>query len=232
MLPVPIDRTSGRRSSSIGCRSIVGRRASVYISSSASCDPLKVKTEIKTFPYIHEFLTYLSSNIKYYIYLWWRRKLIFPIEHNIIIGVLVNAPLTCIQFNFFYGEQPGKTAAKQDFFLRTEIKAKITIWIYLSDRKPKWLFFILKLLFKKIIIVFEKISSKKLFLALFQNNEFIFKQPAFCSLPFLNEIFLRFFNTLNFCHLENIIRKKSPKKLQYLIALFQQTEFLSRVVAV
>lgn len=42
MLPVPIDRTSGRRSSSIGCRSLVGRRTSTYITSSASCDPFKV----------------------------------------------------------------------------------------------------------------------------------------------------------------------------------------------
>lgn len=41
MLPIPIDRTSGRRSSSIGCRSIVGRRASVYITTTASHDPLK-----------------------------------------------------------------------------------------------------------------------------------------------------------------------------------------------
>lgn len=41
MLPIPTDRTSGRRSSSIGCRSIVGRRTSVYITTSASCDPLK-----------------------------------------------------------------------------------------------------------------------------------------------------------------------------------------------
>lgn len=42
MLPVPQDRTSGRRSSSIGCRSIVGRRTSTYITPSASCDPFKV----------------------------------------------------------------------------------------------------------------------------------------------------------------------------------------------
>lgn len=44
MLPVPMDRTSGRRSSSIGCRSIVGRRTSVYITSAnaQSGDPFKV----------------------------------------------------------------------------------------------------------------------------------------------------------------------------------------------
>jgi hypothetical protein len=43
MLPIPIDRTSGRRSSSIGCRSIVGRRTSIYVTShSAHVDPFKV----------------------------------------------------------------------------------------------------------------------------------------------------------------------------------------------
>lgn len=41
MLPVPTDRTSGRRSSSIGCRSIVGRRTSTYITSSSTHDPFK-----------------------------------------------------------------------------------------------------------------------------------------------------------------------------------------------
>lgn len=43
MLPVPSDRTSGRRSSSIGCRSLVGRRTSTYITSQSStaCDPFK-----------------------------------------------------------------------------------------------------------------------------------------------------------------------------------------------
>ncbi|XP_055299257.1 uncharacterized protein LOC129566899 [Sitodiplosis mosellana] len=48
MLPVPQDRTSGRRSSSIGCRSIVGRRTSTYITSSTSCDPFKLIVEINS----------------------------------------------------------------------------------------------------------------------------------------------------------------------------------------
>lgn len=47
MLPVPTDRTSGRRSSSIGCRSIVGRRTSTYITSSTSCDPFKVSFKLQ-----------------------------------------------------------------------------------------------------------------------------------------------------------------------------------------
>lgn len=48
MLPVPMDRTSGRRSSSIGCRSIVGRRTSVYITAAnaQNCDPFKVSPPI------------------------------------------------------------------------------------------------------------------------------------------------------------------------------------------
>lgn len=44
MLPVPQDRTSGRRSSSIGCRSLIGRRTSTYIASQSSLahtDPSK-----------------------------------------------------------------------------------------------------------------------------------------------------------------------------------------------
>lgn len=44
MLPVPQDRTTGRRSSSIGCRSLIGRRTSTYIASQSSLahtDPSK-----------------------------------------------------------------------------------------------------------------------------------------------------------------------------------------------
>lgn len=47
MLPIPIDRMSGRRSSSIGCRSILNRRASVYFSTPSHSerppDPFKVR---------------------------------------------------------------------------------------------------------------------------------------------------------------------------------------------
>lgn len=43
MLQVTADRTSGRRSSSIGCRSIIGRRTSVYINQTQhDRDPFKV----------------------------------------------------------------------------------------------------------------------------------------------------------------------------------------------
>lgn len=62
MLPVPIDRTSGRRSSSIGCRSIVGRRASVYISSSSSCDPLKVSNYFFS-SYVHSYIPTLRNEL-------------------------------------------------------------------------------------------------------------------------------------------------------------------------
>lgn len=41
MLSIPTDRMSGRRSSSITCRSLVGRRTSSYITSNSS-DPFKV----------------------------------------------------------------------------------------------------------------------------------------------------------------------------------------------
>lgn len=46
MLPIPVDRTSGRRSSSIGCRSILNRRASFYFTTPSHSDrppdPFKV----------------------------------------------------------------------------------------------------------------------------------------------------------------------------------------------
>ncbi|XP_055680521.1 regulator of G-protein signaling 7-binding protein isoform X1 [Lutzomyia longipalpis] len=45
MLPVPTERTSDRRSSSIGCRSLVGRRTSAYV---PSCDPLKLIVDINS----------------------------------------------------------------------------------------------------------------------------------------------------------------------------------------
>ncbi|XP_045774105.1 syntaxin-23 isoform X1 [Maniola jurtina] len=45
MLPVPQDRMSGRRSSSIVSRTLLGRRASVYVTSNQQ-DPAKLITEI------------------------------------------------------------------------------------------------------------------------------------------------------------------------------------------
>lgn len=46
MLPIPIDRMSGRRSSSIGCRSILNRRTSIYFTTPSHSerppDPFKV----------------------------------------------------------------------------------------------------------------------------------------------------------------------------------------------
>ncbi|XP_077296056.1 uncharacterized protein LOC143918179 [Arctopsyche grandis] len=44
MLPVPHDRMSGRRSSSIGCRSLIGRRTSVY--TTAHQDPFKLIMDV------------------------------------------------------------------------------------------------------------------------------------------------------------------------------------------
>lgn len=44
MLPVPQDRMSGRRSSSIVSRTLLGRRASVYVTGSQQ-DPAKVSNK-------------------------------------------------------------------------------------------------------------------------------------------------------------------------------------------
>lgn len=52
MLPVPQDRMSGRRSSSIVSRTLLGRRASVYVTGSQQ-DPAKVSNK-KSYVYSYK----------------------------------------------------------------------------------------------------------------------------------------------------------------------------------
>lgn len=124
----------------------------------------------------------------------------------------MSAPLTCIQFHFFYGEQPGKTAAKQDFFLRTEIKAKITIWIYLSDRKPKWLIFILKLLFKNNYYCLWKNFFKKALSCAFSEQWIHFQATSFLFTAIFKWNIFTFLQYTEFLPLRKHNKKKITKK--------------------